>query len=127
MIKITEYTDVNRLIQTNFLENKNMGYIYIIKNENYIKIGQTLNPSNRIKQLSDSNSGGSKIEKICVCGPMYIYNTIEKIMHNHFRDTRVEGEWFDTDYEEAKQVLMDYVVSVEFTNCDSLRKNFITA
>lgn len=119
---ITEYTDISEVKQADFRTTPNTGYIYIIKNEHYVKIGQTTNPAKRLKQLSDSNSGGSRIEKICICGPMYIHNTMEKLMHSIFHQDRVEGEWFAIDYDKAKQVLINYTDSVEFHKCNIVRK-----
>lgn len=125
-LEIKEYTDIERLKRTTFHSECNVGfgYVYIVQNEHYIKIGQTSNPTKRISQLSNSNTGGNKITKVFVCGPMYIRETLERVLHNDFDSYRTEGEWFDIEYEIVKKKLLDRISSEDFRRSNTTRKEF---
>lgn len=89
----------NELKKKQVFDNSDkLGYVYALLNQDeYIKIGITKNPYQRIKSLSNSNTGGSEIIRYYLTSPMYIYDTVERIMHSKFDKYRTTGEWFCGD------------------------------
>ena len=83
-----------------FIKVKNEGYVYIcLANDNTIKIGITTYPYTRLHQIETSS--GKEIvdwyvEKSCVN-----YKSIESQMHNIFKNNRLKGEWFTSNFNEA--------------------------
>ena len=110
------------------LEN-NLYYIYILENEpqHNIKIGITTNIQQRITSLSGSNSGGNHIIRCAVSEPTYLY-TLERILHNRFKDNRIDGtEWFSGEnisFEMACDVADEIFASDEYIKCNNIRKDF---
>ena len=107
------------------LEN-GQAYNYIMLfNSGNIKIGFTTDISSRIKQLSNSNSGGYKLIDIYVSKPNYIARTIEKYMHHLYRNNRMEGEFFKgISFKKACKKLDNILNSEEFNNCNTVRMDF---
>jgi hypothetical protein len=104
------------------------GYVYILLNFNeHVKIGITKNPYQRVKSLSGSNTGGSEIIRYYFSDPMYIYETIEKVMHNKFKKYRIAGEWFygkDLYYEDVIEELESLCNSNSFKTANEARRRF---
>lgn len=77
------------------------GYVYLIQSTSgAYKIGRTVNPDNRLATFSVKLP--FEVEYVCViqCDDMYY---LERQLHAHFADKRVNGEWFnlspdDVDY-----------------------------
>lgn len=69
-----------------------MGYVYVIDAGNdYIKIGKTINPDQRIKQISPNMPFDCEYRHIF---PTYFMSLGEKLLHHKFADFRTNGEWF---------------------------------
>lgn len=109
-----------------FQKEDNVGYVYILENETNIKIGKTSNPVNRLRQLSNSNTGGLKPLRVFITDGMYIDQTIEKIMHSIYSKERVEGEWFaNLDFSEVRDQLIQLCNSKDFIKCNKVRMKFL--
>ena len=102
-------------------------YIMLFSSGN-IKIGMTTDPLGRIKQLSNSNSGGFKLVDAEFSQPHYIADTVEKVLHWHYHENRVEGEFFsELDYEEVKKHFFSMFERRDFINSNNVRKDFCLA
>ena len=96
-----------------------MGYVYLIhdKDKDVYKIGVTKsNSSKRLKQLQTGNSTELNI--------IYLFKTeypfrLETMLHKHFNNQNVRGEWFKLDN------IDDYMKVCENTNniIESLKDN----
>lgn len=77
--------------QDRFRRDKKPGWIYILEGGGYYKIGQSINPDRRIKQISP-----------VLPFDVTIYHTYpaenvdyeEAMLHQMFHDCRANGEWF---------------------------------
>lgn len=69
------------------------GYIYLIHGEGtpWYKIGQTINPLRRIRELG--TQGPFKYRMI-TCFLVDDMDGVENFLHTHHEKARVEGEWF---------------------------------
>ena len=107
----------------------NQYYIYVIENDiqHNIKIGITKNISQRIKNLSGSNSCGNPIIKCAISNPTYLYS-LEKTLHNKYNKYRFKStEWFDGNYikfEDVINYIDDLFNSDSYINCNNTRKLF---
>ena len=101
-------------------------YNYIILTDSgNIKIGLSSDPINRMKSLSNSNSGGFKIIDVCVSPQRHITDTVEKYLHWYYRNNRVEGEWFSNlNYEEVKSFFNSIFIRRDFITANSVRQQF---
>lgn len=96
------------------LKGTNGGYVYVLlANDNTVKMGVTTNPYKRISQIETAS--GKEIIDWYVSEPCVNYIDIEKKLHNYFAKTRLKGEWFDVQYNDAvnklstmKYKLLDY-------------------
>lgn len=105
-------------------------YIYVMLNypQQNIKIGKTTDIVQRLKSLSGSNGGGSKIVAL-YCSPATWLQTMEESCHNHYHFARISGtEWFDGNKLDFKEVV-NYVDGLfhlkSFETCNELRKKII--
>lgn len=83
--------------------------IYFIRDtsSDFVKIGYSYEPENRLKQLQTGSV--ARLEIIVVIpGDM----TEEKALHKKFIDYRVRGEWYR--YEGALAVYIDNLLSIDF-------------
>ena len=102
-------------------------YIYVILNSmGNVKIGKTTNIIQRLKSLSGSNGGGSKIIK-AYCSPSTWIQSIEETCHNHYHFARINGtEWFDGNKVYFSEVV-EYVDGLfhtdSFRRCNELRRS----
>jgi hypothetical protein len=87
------------------LETEDIGYIYIFKMGDLIKIGKTKNhPSLRMKQLSISESAD-----LYYTNKYKNYSNIEREFHFLMKDKRVKGsEWFSEVTEEEIEKLKEW-------------------
>lgn len=103
---------------------KAYNYILLFSSGN-IKIGLTTDIENRIQQLSNSNSGGYKLENYYISKPNYIANTVEKYMHFLYKNNRVEGEFFENlNFEDVCNTLENIMNSNDFKISNQVRKEF---
>lgn len=68
------------------------GYVYLITDEKYVKIGVAKSVENRIKTLQTGNPKQLRLIKT-----IHTYNPykLETDLHNLFENKRVNNEWFD--------------------------------
>lgn len=75
------------------------GYIYLLKGDQYYKIGVTLDMDNRLGQISPQLPFPIKI--IFSAKVLDRYG-IEKFLHSYFDEKRTNGEWFRLDNEDVQ-------------------------
>jgi hypothetical protein len=68
------------------------GYIYFLEAGPYIKIGKSINPDQRLKQISPKMPFDCEFKEIF---PSMFMSLAEKLLHQKFKKYRVNGEWFD--------------------------------
>lgn len=70
------------------------GCVYIVKNNQSgkVKIGKSIDPELRIKNIK--NISGSSTDILFVSKPMYGYSELETELHKRYSDDRRIGEWF---------------------------------
>ena len=126
----TIYTkdNIKLLKQIPVLEDEQL-YIYVMLSSNgNVKIGKTTNIIQRLKSLSGSNGGGSKITALYCSPATYLYS-IETTCHNHYHFARIPGtEWFDgtkVDFNEVVEYVDGLFHSESFERCNELRRKFI--
>lgn len=90
--------------------NKNYKKVYLLrnKNTNLLKVGISSNVKRRVRQLE--LSGGCKLDIVFISGDYHNASVIEKSFMEHFRSRRKEGEWFDIEQTQAKEVL-EYIIN----------------
>jgi hypothetical protein len=69
------------------------GYIYFIENthDSLIKIGKSLNPSKRLKELQTGSGFELRLIAQKYCSKML---KMEQHLHKKFEEDQMEGEWF---------------------------------
>ena len=123
---IYDKDNIGLLKSTPILEDGQI-YIYVILNSmGNVKIGKTTNIMQRLKSLSGSNGGGSKITK-AYCSPSTWIQRIEETCHNHYHFARINGtEWFDGNKVYFSEVV-EYVDGLfhtdSFRRCNELRRS----
>lgn len=91
-----------------------MKKVYLLRTNEFYKIGITNNLNKRVKQLQTGNS--EKIELISFYESEYA-NKIEKSLHNKYSYVKKEGEWFT----------LSVLDEIEFINeCRRIEKNIKT-
>jgi hypothetical protein len=120
--------NIGLLRQIPVLEDERL-YVYVMLSSNgNVKIGKTTNIVQRLKSLSGSNGGGSKITKLYCSPPTYLYS-IEGTCHNHYHYARIPGtEWFDgckVDFNDVVKYVDGLFNSKSFETCNELRRKFI--
>jgi len=94
------------------MSNKNTKHVYVIAAENGpVKIGISKDPDARIHTLEKQS--GRLISSQYVSPPHSAARYIEKAAHSHFSGARLEGEWFDVPFEEAKAFVEQLVSASE--------------
>lgn len=84
-----------------------MGFVYFIKDESgRTKIGSSIDPENRLKQLQTSCA-----DRLTLIGSIKSdeHKFIEKKIHKQLKDLRISGEWFGI----ARAVVEDIIASYE--------------
>jgi len=124
------YTKENiRLLKSIPILEDGQIYIYVMLSSNgNVKIGKTTNIIQRLKSLSGSNGGGSKITSL-YCSPSTWIQSIEGTCHNHYDFARIPGtEWFDGNKVDFNEVVI-YVDRLFYTKgyetCNELRRKII--
>ncbi len=94
---------------------KRKGFLYLIRDEftGYIKIGISLNPNKRIKQLQTGNS--HELNLIYNIQTEY-YIKLELILHRYYKHLNIYNEWFDltiTELNEIESIIQKYINSLK--------------
>lgn len=84
-----EYHEKTYLLNGIFT-NQSDDYLYFIKGGNFIKIGRSNDPKERIQQLQVSSP-----ERLIFIKTFYNRGLYEFPIHNIFKSIRVQGEWFN--------------------------------
>ncbi len=103
-LKRTQRSAVNRR------RSSKIGYIYIIKCEQYYKIGQSVDPAKRIISFSTDNPFGITIIRIAKVLDRF---KVERCLHRSFQQKRHSGEWFlldNTDMTDLMKILSKYEI-----------------
>lgn len=80
-----------------------MKSIYVVENENgKVKIGVSQDVCGRIQTLS--SQGGFMVKNLFYTLPCSNSYEIEHSLHTYFGGKRINGEWFDVDYQLAKDI-----------------------
>jgi hypothetical protein len=82
------------------------GYVYVLKVGNKVKIGRSQDPFTRIKAISTQI--GEIIESIHVTESCYNFEKIEIGMHEKFKKNRIQGEWFNADFDDVVDSLNNF-------------------
>ena len=91
------YTDDISNVSDNILSNRE-GFLYIIKADEYVKIGIADDIKNRLKQIQGTCP--IKLE-IINFWKIRNYTYFENLLHKHYKQYRVHGEWFQLPREEV--------------------------
>ena len=91
-------------------------FLYIIAhldlvNEKWVgpvKIGISGNPAARVDQLQSGNPHRIGVYAKAGLSVRSMTRDLESIAHNHFKEVRLAGEWFDVNPEEALLWLNDF-------------------
>lgn len=82
-----------------------MGNVYLITNGDYYKIGITKgNITKRIQSLQTGNPNPLILVNSYTSNN---YRKIESWFHRHYRDKRLEGEWFDLTHDDVDSFLIE--------------------
>ena len=77
------------------------GYVYAIENsDKKIKIGKTTNTKRRFGEIE--RQSGTVIVHKYVSPLVRYYSKLESDVLNHFKDFRLNGEWFSCDFDSVK-------------------------
>ena len=76
------------------------GYVYLVKDSKYYKIGLTTNPKQRLQDIRSTNIT-AEIVFLFETENMYL---LEKELHGFFKEKRVVGEWFELTEEEQEVI-----------------------
>lgn len=79
--------------------NYNRPYVYLMTDGRYYKIGSSMNPFRRLKQLKTASP------KIKLLG--YYKKKTEEQLHKKFKKWKVAGEWFNLPKYEVDMLLCD--------------------
>lgn len=106
-------------------------YVYVLENEQYVKIGISSDFRQRLQSLSGSNSGGHRILRCAVSQPTWIAGTLERLAHQKFDGCRANGEWFwnamhsapqeGITFEEAVSYIGSLFLSRDYGRCNEER------
>ena len=81
-----------------------MQSIYVVEKENgVVKIGISQDAEKRVRALS--KQGGFKIVNLFYTKPCSNAYEIEREMHTRYKESRIDGEWFDISFEKAVKSL----------------------
>lgn len=94
---------------------KKKGFLYLIRDEftAYIKIGISLNPNKRIKELQTGNS--NQLTLLYSIQTEY-YMKLESTLHRHYKYLNITNEWFDlsiNELNEIESVIDKYIKSMK--------------
>ena len=82
--------------------NKIEGYVYIIKQGEYYKIGKTTNPTSRKKTYITENPNEVEYIDAVKCSD---YSVAEVAAHDMFKDKNHRGEWFKLSQDDVENLI----------------------
>jgi hypothetical protein len=78
------------------------GYVYLASAGNLTKVGRSINPQKRVKELDSPNGAEIKLlHTIPTADMVYLENAI----HSLYRDKQVSGEWFTLKDQDISTIL----------------------
>jgi hypothetical protein len=80
------------------MEHINRPYVYLITDCRYYKIGKSLNPFKRLKQLRTANPNCELLG--------YSKKYTEKTLHKRYKKWKVSGEWYNLPQYEVEHILL---------------------
>lgn len=100
-------------------------YIFLMSSGN-IKIGRSTNVYKRVNQLSNSNSGGYFLQSYCISPPNYVSEMMEKILHDKYKNYRIQGEYFEgLNFDEVAKDFSELFLSESFLRANNNKKNLL--
>jgi T5orf172 domain len=96
-------------------------YVYILhaQVENRVKIGLSINPLSRIREITSIGGITEPQEKIF--GPFRNALVIERTAHFLLRNKRISGEWFSCSMDEAIAVVSSVIDNPDMTRAEGAR------
>lgn len=90
-----------------------MYYVYVVRQAktNYIKIGVSDDPEERIRYLQTSSPSLLSIHYVIDCQSSGDALKVERLLHERYKSKRLEGEWFDIPYFKVIEDL-DWVIEM---------------
>jgi hypothetical protein len=93
-------------------------YVYVIAAHNYIKIGVSVSPQQRLYVLQCGCPFKLEIlTQFTIKGPQRTAYSLEKELHKHYAEYATHGEWFNLPSE-----LLDELLKVEVLTKDAIKK-----
>jgi hypothetical protein len=80
---------------------KERGYIYLLKDGDYYKIGKAKRPKDRLKTYRTENP---RETQIILCEKVSDYTQTEKELLSLFKSKNHKGEWFKLDSEDIDKI-----------------------
>lgn len=110
--KSNKYNNVKNSILL-FNESKEIGYVYLAKTDNFIKIGMTGNPASRQQSIKQDAIKNNIIEPFAIITLLYTKDVFsarakEAELHRVFKEYRYKGEWFNNPIEIDNAVNKEY-------------------
>ena len=83
------------------------GFVYVIQavGTNYYKLGKTSNPDRRLLQIAPQMPFSTRFVKVWRTNFMSV---AESWLHNHFAKNRTNGEWFEFEVSESRQLFHEF-------------------
>lgn len=95
-----KYKSKKRKGKNNYKPNNiNRPYTYLVTDGQYYKIGSSLNPFRRVKELQTANPSAKLLG--------YTKKYEEKRLHDKYKKWRVKGEWFNLPQYEVDRLLTE--------------------
>ncbi|MGD7047027.1 GIY-YIG nuclease family protein [Rossellomorea marisflavi] len=91
------YLSLKELKNHNFKIDKYSGYVYLVQYGNFVKIGKTINPIQRISSINGLavNYAGENVKEIIISDRHSNYSENERKLHSYFNEHRInKGELF---------------------------------
>lgn len=88
------------------IPEKQWDYLYVIRCEQYYKIGYTFDLKTRLDNLQTANPFALYVV-LAVRHPEA--RVIERMLHQFFYDKKVVGEWFLLDEKDLKKIKTDFL------------------
>jgi len=76
-------------------KDKPKSFVYFISDGEFVKIGKGNNPYRRLNGIQTGNPKPCRILYLIPCKDDLAAHTVEKGLHNDFKESRCCGEWFD--------------------------------
>ena len=91
------------------IENTTEGYVYLVKemNQGHVKIGRSKDIRDRLQTFNVKLPFKIELLHTIFCED-YVFS--EKILHNHFDDLRVDGEWFSLAEKDINEIKNDQFI-----------------